>query len=163
MAIANSSSQKVNSDGFLRLATEIVQNSQSSEAALRTAISRAYYLVFLTVRDQLFGADEIGLTRAIRKILRRRFQQKYPWDPGSHDLILFALTDLAFSSTTRPLTLSQKISQLKVARVHADYHFTIGNLQDIPCDTWSAYANHMVALASQLLPDARRLPSYTSP
>lgn len=163
MAIVNSCSQTAISDGFLRLATEIVKNSQSPEGELRTAISRAYYSVFLTVRDRLFGADGIGLTKSIRKKLNHRFEQKHQRNPGSHDRILFALTDLTFSSTIRPLTLSQQISQLKVARVHADYHFTIGKLQEIPYDTWSVYANHMVALASQLLPDARRLPSYKSP
>lgn len=163
MAIENSSSQKDISDGFLRLATEIVQNSQSPEEALRTAISRAYYSVYLTARDRLFGADGIGLTKSIRKKLGRRFSKKPQLYPGSHESILFALADLPASSIITPVALSQQIRLLKVARVHADYDFTIGNLKDIPYDTWSVYANHMVALASQLLPDARRLPSYKSP
>ena len=163
MAIVNSSSQTAISNGFLRMATEIVQNNQSSEEALRTAINRAYYSVFLTVRDHMFGADGNGLTRAIRNRLGRRFQHRHRWYPGSHDLILFALADLTASSTIHPITLSQQIGQLKLARIRADYNFAISNLQDIPYDTWLVYANHMVALASQLLPDARRLPSYTSP
>lgn len=115
------------------------------------------------MRDRLFGADGIGLTKSIKKNLDHRFKQKHQWNPGSHDRILFALTDLTASSIIHPLTFSQQLSLLKVARVQADYNFTIGNLQNIPYDTWSVYANHMVALASQLLPDARRLPSYTSP
>jgi hypothetical protein len=161
LAITNTSTQATISDGFLRLATEIVQNSLSPEEAFRTAISRAYYSVYLTVRDRLFGADEIGLTRSIKKDIKRRFKQKHGWYPGSHDRTLFALADLPTTLTTHPLTLLQQVTLLKAARVHADYHFTIGKLQDIPYDTWAVYADNMVALASQILPDAQQLPSYT--
>jgi hypothetical protein len=114
----------------------------------------------LTVRDQLFGPDAIALTRPVKKALTKRFHQKHKWFPGSHDRVLFTLTDLPTMSTVHPVTLSQQISQLKDARVHADYDFTLDKLRDIPYDTWLEYADHMVAFASQLLPVARLLPSY---
>ena len=160
MAIVNSSSQASISDGFLRLASEIVRNRQSPEEALRSAVSRAYYSVFLTARDRLFGSDAVGLTSRIRNKLIRRFRHKHGWIPGSHDRIIFAITDLPFSPIIRPLTLSQQISELKEARIHADYYLTNDKLKTIPYDTWLAYTDRMVALASQLLPAARQLPPY---
>ena len=161
MAIINSSSQAAISNGFLRLATEIVQNSQSPEEALRTAISRAYYSVYLTARDRLFGSDAIGLTRKKREALIKRLKRKHK-PSGSHDRVLFALTDLSSTSTIHPLVLSQQIGELKAARIHADYNFTKEHLREIPYDTWSEYADKMVAFASQLLPVTRQLPSYPS-
>jgi hypothetical protein len=74
--------------------------------------------------------------------------------------VLFAITDLSPTATTRPLTLYQQIDELKEARVHADYHFTGENLKGILYDAWPEYADRMVALASQILPVARQLPSY---
>ena len=161
MAIINSSSQTAISNGFLRLATEIVQNNQSPEEALRTAISRAYYSVYLTVRDRLFGPDAIGLTYRKRGALIKRLKRKHE-PSGSHDCVLFAITDLSSTSTIHPLVLSQQIGELKAARIDADYKFTKENLREIPYDTWSEYADKMVAFASQLLPVARQLPSYPS-
>lgn len=160
MAIVNSSLQSSISDEFLGLASEVVRDSQSNEGDFRTAISRAYYSVFLTVRDQLFGPDERWLTKPVRKKLGTRFQTSHKWWPGSHDVVLFALTDISSSGTTKPLILYQQISELKEARTHADYHFTDDNLKDIPYNTWAEYADKMVALASQLLPAARVLPPY---
>ena len=144
----------------MHLASEAIRNEQSSEGALRTAIGRAYYAVFLTVRDQLFGPDGTRLTRTIRKRLRKRFRQARRWDPGSHDLVIFAITDITPTVTLRPLGLSQQVSQLKEARIHADYYFTLDNLRGIPKDSWREYADESIALASQLLPVARKLPSY---
>ena len=160
MAIINPSSQSSISDEFLQLASQIVRDSQSKEGALRAAVSRAYYSVFLTVRDELFGPDGVRLTTPIRKQLDQKFQRKKKQWPGSHERILFAITVLAPTAIIRPITLCQQISLLKEARTCADYYFTSDNLKDIPYNTWSKYANEMVALASQLLPVARKLPPY---
>lgn len=162
MAIKNSSTLKTISDEFLELASNIVRDKEAQEGSLRTAISRAYYSVFLTVRDQLFGEDNIMLTNPKRKQLRKKFSIHYQGQRagGSHDEILFAITDLPPKGFIKPLTLYQQIEQLKEARTHADYHFTLENLKDIPYDSWAEYADKMVALASQLLPVARGLPPY---
>lgn len=160
MAITISGAQSSISDDFLHLASEIVRNQNSSEGALRSAISRAYYALFLTVRDHLFGPDEIGLTRALKQELQRKFKKKRKWVRGSHELVILALRDMESTKRLLPLTLSDQISQLKEARVHADYHFTLENLKDIPKETWREYARENIALASQLLAVARRLPSY---
>jgi hypothetical protein len=146
-------------DDFFHLASQAIKDTESSEGALRTAISRAYYAVFLTARDQLFGPDETGLTSSKRKKLRKKFgQKKRP--VGSHDWIIFAISDIKPTVTVRPLTLQSQVSQLKEARVHADYHFTSQNLQGIPYNTWREYATKVVELASQVLPVARQLPPY---
>lgn len=114
----------------------------------------------MTVRDKLFGPDDIRLTKTKRDRLRRRFRVYRHRPPGSHDEVLYALTDLRPTSIIRPLALYYQVDQLKEARTHADYHFTDDKLKDIPCDTWSEYANQMVALASQILPVTRQLPPY---
>ncbi len=154
------SSQPSVSTEFLELASRILRDSQTQEGGMRTAISRSYYSVYLTVRDQLFGPDGRGLSRRAQSKLAKRFRRKRKRAPGSHELVLFAITDLSPTATMRPLTLYQQIDELKEARVHADYHFTNENLKDIPYDTWPEYADRMVALASQILPVSRRLPSY---
>jgi len=154
------SSQSSVSTEFLELASRIVRDTEAQEGAMRTAISRSYYSVYLTVRDQLFGPDGRGLRRVQRK-LARKFNRKRKRTPGSHELVLFAIKDLTPTATMRPLTLYQQIDELKEARVHADYHFTDENLKDIPYDAWPEYADRMVALASQILPVARRLPPYS--
>ena len=154
------SSQLSVSTEFLELASRILRDSQAQEGAMRTAISRSYYSVYLTVRDRLFGPDGRGLRRLERK-LTRKFRRKRKRALGSHELVLFAITDFSPTALMRPLTLYEQIDELKEARVHADYHFTDENLKDIPYDAWSEYADRMVALASQILPVARQLPSYS--
>ena len=115
--------------------------------------------MYLTVRDQLFGPDETWLTQSKRKQLQKKFGKgKRP--PGSHELVILAITDIKATGTMGPLVLSQQVSQLKEARVHADYHFTLVNLNRIAEESWREYAEKSVALASQLLPVARLLPSY---
>lgn len=160
MAIVGSSSQSSISDDYLHLAADATRNQHSSEGTLRTAISRAYYAVFLTVRDQLFGPDGARLKSETEKKLRKKFWQKHKRNPGSHDLVIFAIADIKPTTTLRPQVFSQQVSQLKEARVHADYHFTLDNLKDIPKDNWREYAEESVELASQLLPVARRLPPH---
>ncbi|MDP2726108.1 MAG: hypothetical protein Q8P59_01060 [Dehalococcoidia bacterium] len=144
---------------FFHLAAQTVRDNGSSEAALRTAISRAYYAVLLATRDKLFGPDGLRLTGPIRKQLGKKFGVKTKRNPGSHDLIIFAITDVEKTATLNPLTLSQQLGQLKEARVHADYHFAEDNLEDIPKADWREYAVENVTLASQLLPMAEGLPS----
>ena len=163
MGIVKPGSRASICNDYLRLASEAVRDSQSSEGSLRTAISRAYYAVFLSVRDHLFGPDGANLTSRKRNKLVRKFRQaqkKSKWYPGSHDLIIFSITDVILTGMVRPVTLSQQVSQLKEARIHADYDFTSQNLKNIPYSTWREYANESIALASQLLPLAEKLPAH---
>lgn len=160
MANVNATPQTSICDDFLRFASTTVQNTRSSEGYLRSAISRAYYSTYLTARDQLFGPDGIGLNRKLRNVLTTKFKKNRNRTPGSHDIVLFAITDLKGTNIIHPLVLYQQIDELKEARTHADYHFTDSNLASLPYASWSDYANKMVALASQILPVTRRLPSY---
>ncbi|MBI4188843.1 MAG: hypothetical protein HY529_06520 [Chloroflexi bacterium] len=155
-----SSRDSICNDLFI-LASDIVKDKDSQEHQLRTAVSRAYYCVFLTVRDRLFGPDAINFTSRKQKLLDRKYRTKGR-PSGSHERILVALEDIPATAVLRPLTLLHQIDELKEARVHADYDFTHDRLKDVPYATWTEYANHMVALASQVLPLARRLPSYPS-
>ena len=163
MAIIKSDLQEVICDSYLGLSSEIVRNNKSNEGALRTAVNRAYYSVFLTARDRLFGPDGTGLTKTIKKRIAKIFKQQHTWNPQSHEQIIFAISELSTTGTIYPLALSQQIGELQEARVHADYHFTAETLKDIPYGTWSEYADRMVALASQLLPAAKLLPPYKQP
>ncbi|MBI2857536.1 MAG: hypothetical protein HYX90_00540 [Chloroflexi bacterium] len=160
MAIIKTSEQPGVSVELLRLASEIVRDGKSGEGALRTAVSRSYYAVFLTVRNRLFGADGSQLTRAVRKELERKFRQRFERYPGSHDVFLMAVTEVS-AKGLRPLTLYQQLEELKEARIHADYHFTEEKLSGIPYKDWLEYADHMVAFASQIFPVAKTLPPYS--
>ncbi len=157
-----SGTQSSISDEFLRIASDAINNSQSGEGALRSAISRAYYAVFLTVRDQLFGPDGRHLPPNKRKRLQRQFKMKLGSKSylGSHDLIIYAITAVPHSSTLRPVTLSQQVTLLKKARIHADYDFTLENLQTISKQNWREYAEDNVQLATHLLRESRKLPPY---
>lgn len=158
MAIITSGSESVASD-FLHLASEAIRDTASSEGTLRTAVSRLYYAVYLTIRDRLFGSDGVGLSAPVRKRLRREFKTTYHWDPGSHDLVIFAITKTRRTRTLNPLMLFEQVSQLKEARVHADYHFTADNLRGISKDSWQDYAAENAALTAHVLPLAQRLTS----
>ena len=146
---------------FLSLASSLRTSVQFQEGALRTAVSRAYYTVFLTVRDKLFGPDGKGLSREVKKRLAKKFERKFNKIPGSHELVLFAIIDLPDIKEKKRITLYQQIDQLKEARVHADYHFSLENLKNIPYDTWAEYAEKMIDLASLILPDAEKLLPYS--
>jgi len=159
LAITKSGPQLLISDAYLALASDIVRNSESQEAALRTAISRAYYSVYLTVRDRLFGCDGVGLTNNVKKKLEKRIKQR-GLSTGSHANVISAVALLPAKGITTPMTLSQQIDELQDARIHADYNFGIDKLKDVPYNTWLEYSEKMVALASQLLPATKRLPSF---
>ena len=153
--------QSAVSDDFIRIAQGAITNSQSNEGELRTAIGRAYYAVFLTARERLFGSDEVRLTRPLKNRLRKKFKRHQRSDPGSHDLIIFAITDINNPPRTlKPLVLAQQLTQLKVARTHADYNFALNRLRTIQKQTWREYAEESVQLASILLGRARTLPPY---
>ena len=158
MGITGSATQAAIADDFLRLASVTVRCKRASEAALRSAIRRAYYAVFLTARDHLFGADGSRLIGPKRKQLRKKFQQKAFREPGSHDLVIFAVTEVPRSAALKPIVLAQQVEQLKEARVYADYFYSTQKLRGVPYDNWRDYATKSVELASQLLPSARRLP-----
>ena len=141
------------------MSAEAVRSDQSDEGTLRSAISRSYYAVYLTVRDRLFGNDGTRLSGTTYRKLREKFRQNRRKDPRSHDLVIFAISETSAPNMLR-LTLSQQLDQLKDARVDADYRFEPANLRHVPETTWREYASKNVALASMLLPQARRLPPY---
>lgn len=137
MAIVASGSREDGAKEFLFLAAEIVRSDTSNEGALRTAISRAYYAVFLTVRDRLFGPDASRLKHKVRQSLDKEYGQRNPGkSPGSHERIIFAITELKPSGHLNPVVLSQQLGQLKEARTRADYLLTKERLKDVECDTW---------------------------
>jgi hypothetical protein len=142
------------SDEFLRFASEATQNASSTEGVLRSAISRAYYAIFLLARDQLFGSDGEALTNKVRKKLRRDFKQRSNKDlSGSHREILFAVS-------TKKITLSQQMGQLYEARLDADYRFSQKNLTRIPHNSWQEYAKETVELAEFLHQEAAKLTRF---
>jgi len=61
-------------EDFFDFAASIVRDQQANEAALQSAISRAYYAVFLTTRDSLFGLDGVLLKKGLRKQLEKKFR-----------------------------------------------------------------------------------------
>jgi len=141
------------SDDFLKFASEAINNTDSTEGVLRSAISRAYYAVFLLARDQLFGTDGAELKKHIRKQLRKEFKKISKKDPGSHQQIIFAVSQKA-------ITLSQQMSQLHEARINADYFFSAEKLRHLPHKDWQAYAKETVELAQLLQKEAANLPRF---
>jgi len=142
---------------FFKFATVIVGDANANEAALRSAISRAYYATFLVSRERLFGLDGVGLTKATKKRIIKKFRlvHKKKREPGTHEIISFAIFD-----KTKKVTLSQQLEQLKDARVNADYKLSEDVLLDVGKSSWKAYAEETMQLASQVLPLAKTLPSY---
>ena len=160
MGITNSGSQETICNEFLSLASYVIKTKQC-EGSCRSAISRAYYAVFLTARDRLFGPDESRLTKPKKKKLRKSFKKSAGHNPGSHELVIFAIADLNIKGPIRPIMLSKQMNQLREARIHADYHFTQDNLSQIPYNTWEEYAEQNIKLATKLLEVAKSLPSHT--
>ena len=142
------------------MAAQSVKGNAATEGCLRSAISRAYYSVFLTVRDQIFGEDGKQLkNNKLKKELNKSFQTKTKNKRylNSHEIVIFALSQLKSTVTLQPLALSQQLRQLREARVYADYTFNKQELKQIPFNNWTDYAKQMVALTSQILPIARRI------
>lgn len=151
-------SQPFDPTEFFSFAGSIIRDSSANEAALRSAISRAYYSAYLIARDRLFGTDEVRLTAGIRKRINRNFQlrsHKKRRELGMHVLVIFAVHD-----RTNNFTLSQQLDQLREARVNADYKMSQKCLLDIGKQSWREYAEETMQLATLILPLVKRLPSY---
>jgi hypothetical protein len=146
-----------NPEQFFKFAAAIVGDVNANEAALRSAISRAYYATFLVSREKLFGLDGVGLTKTTRKKITKKFKLVHgkKREPGTHEIISFAILD-----KTNKLALSQQLEQLKDARVNADYKLSEDVLLDVSKSSWKAYAEETLQLASQVLPLVKTLPSY---
>lgn len=144
---------------FFSFAGSIVHDTNADEAALRSAISRAYYSVYLVARDSLFGLDEMRLTAAIRKQIAskfsRRYRQRRRRKLGTHETVIFAILD-----KTNNITLSQQVDQLREARVNADYKMSQQCLSDLGKQSWRQYAQETMQLGSLVLPAVKRLPPY---
>jgi len=146
-------------DMFFRLAGSIVRDPKSDDAELRTAISRAYYAVFLTARDALFGLDEQSSTAELRKIISKKHHLKFGGKPNkplnSHSRIIFSVLD-----KTSNYALYQQLDQLKEARVRADYKRDDKCLLEVGKNSWREYAEENMQLAASILPLTKRLTRY---
>ncbi|MBI4329862.1 MAG: hypothetical protein HY673_01110 [Chloroflexi bacterium] len=87
----------------------------------------------------------------IRK--KARLQKQQRGLAGSHEVIIFAASE-------KSVSLSQQLDQLKEARVLADYRLGRQYLTSVGKQSWLDYARDTLALASQVLPAARKLPRY---
>ncbi len=158
MAISMPTNKVFDPTKFFSFAGSLVRDSSANEAALRSAISRAYYSIFLVARDSLFGTDEARLTSGIRKRINRNYQTATHGrqrELGTHALVIFAVRD-----KTNNFTLSQQIDQLKEARVNADYKMSQQCIIDAGKQSWREYAEETMQLAALILPIVKKLPSY---
>ena len=145
------------SDEFLKFASEAIKSSNPSEGCFRSAISRAYYAVYLLARDQLSGPDGIGLKANIKQ-LGKAFKQRNPNKKSylaTHQATLFAIS-------YQSMTLQQQMSQLYEARINADYFFSQTKLAPVPHLSWESYAKETVELAHLLQKDAATLTKFTA-
>lgn len=152
-------SDSFNPDGFFSFAGSIVREPTANEAALRSAISRAYYSVYLVARDSLFGLDERCLTTKMKREIAAKFRVRHKLKKqrglGTHERVIFAILD-----KTNNVTLSQRLDQLREARVNADYKMNQECLSNVGKQSWREYVKETMELASLVLPLARKLPSY---
>jgi uncharacterized protein (UPF0332 family) len=149
-----------NPDEFFSLAGSIIRDQSSNDAALRTAISRAYYSVFLTARDALFGIDELGSTQALKDNIAKKHKLRYGYRSkhphlAVHQRVIFSVLD-----KTNNVTLHQQLEQLKEARVLADYIRSDTCLTSVGKHSWREYAEETMELASLVLPMTKMLPRY---
>ena len=85
--------------GFLQLAASLSRKDGATEAELRTAVSRAYYAVFLHARERLAAAGRIN-----------------PTGRGTdHELVIGALRSLGGSQ-------GDQVDKLRRSRNRADYN-----------------------------------------
>lgn len=154
----SSDCQSLVADTFLHLASEILRKSDAAEGELRSAISRAYYAVYLTARDHLLGTDGANYNLA-RKRLWRKFKKKSR-QLGSHDLVILAIGEVPKTTVINPKVLSSQLSQLKEARTYADYIYDPNALRSISATDWQEYCKENLELAALILPIMRRLPKF---
>lgn len=156
--MSDSTTHSFNPDEFFSFASLICRDSSADEASLRSAISRAYYAVFLAARDSLFGTDAVGLSDPVKKRIIRNFQVRRKEKRrglGIHETVIFAILD-----RTNSITLSGQLDQLREARVNADYRLSHRCLLDVGKRSWREYAEETMQLAALILPLMKRLPSY---
>jgi hypothetical protein len=149
---------------FLLLSAQLC-SGPSNEAASRTAVGRAYYACHLIARDQLYGPDGRLLTNARRK----RFENRWSVEGGSHEFIVAGVAHSVPSSLGRAKRLSDRLAQLKDMRVQADYKCDPQdtNTQAIfaryGVTDWQSLATQALQLANSLFPELRRLQIMPGP
>ena len=146
------------------LAQSLTQD-YTSEAADRNAIGRAYYACFLTARDQMFGLDQSrwnnSVSRQVSSRLPRRSRSR-----GSHNDIQNALATHQGIRPGQRKRLKDQLGELKDLRIQADYildptHSRTTNLHArYGVSGWEGLAHQAMALASNLLPDLRQVPTW---
>ncbi len=88
-----------NPAGFLELASSLARRNRANQAELRSAISRAYYSVFLYARERLMAAGRISPTGS----------------PTDHGLVVERLRSLGGPQ-------GDQVDKLRKRRNQADYN-----------------------------------------
>jgi hypothetical protein len=155
--MATTRSLAFNPDSFLSFAGTILKDPSADEVTMRTAMSRAYYSVFLNARDHLFGHDARFLTKKVKSEINSKYKiiSGKKRELGSHEIVSFAI-----KFKTGNITLSDQLDKLRRARINADYNMNADCLVIESKTSWRVYAEETCQLASQLLPRIRRLPNY---
>lgn len=148
---------------FFLLAQALLQETPE-ESQARTAISRAYYACFLTLRDRMFGLDERLLTRSVRNRIVRAANRR---EAGEHEVVILAIAqNRNISSSGRAKNLTDAIRELKDLRVQADYKLdpsdmgTQTSYSRYGVANWAELAHQAISLTALLLPDLRRVPQF---
>lgn len=148
-----------NPQEFFTFAGSIIQDPNANEASLRSAISRAYYSMFLIARDIFFGTDQARLSSPVRKQIDRSYQLRYSrpnnFKLHDHERVIFIIEDKA-----KNIVLSQQLDQLREARINADYKMDQACLANVGKQSWRDYATETMQLATQILPSLKTLPPY---
>ncbi len=158
---------------FFQLGQDLT-SAPYTEARCRTAISRAYYSCFISARDKLFGMDARGLTnerqKRVEKLHQQAFNLRRPARLASHETVIFTVKTMPIVvqevRSGWAKNLADQMSQLKAMRVQADYfrdsanEKTMSVFQTYQVTDWAGLAHHAMSMASSIIADVRRLPSF---
>ena len=147
--------------GWLTLGERLAKSS--TEAELRTAISRVYYACHIIARDRMFGDDASGLRRKDREILAGRRKT------SEHQVVSEAIAQNTGIKKGAAKRLSDQLGELRSMREQADY-FRNSERDEIKqlfsryrVGGWPGLANTAVARARSLVPELGALGTYKRP
>ena len=144
--------------GWLALGERLAKGS--TEAELRTAISRAYYACHIMARDRMFGSDATGLRRKDREMLARDKRV------SEHVVVSKAIATNSGMRSGAAKRLSDQLGELRSMREQADYHCNSDRdeikelFRRSRVGGWPGMANTAVARAQSLVPDISVLQAY---
>lgn len=143
-------------EDFFKLGQTLAVNLKD-EASQRTAIGRAYYSCHLTARDRLYGVDAPTLTNAERKKIAGTQHV------GNHTVVIKAILKKSNLPSGTAKRISDQLGELKEMREQADYcrdpahQGTTSVFRRYAVTDWRGLARAAMTLASNLLPELRRL------